>query len=158
MLDILAGRIPLPPRTFWDDGYLDMVVRAQPMFVAMISALTDGDALPALFHCTGGKDRTGISGALLLELLGVPREVAMSDFLATNVFRTPTRAAALAAQLAEVGIAVADALPILGVTRSALSAAWARIDTEFGGTVAYLVDGGMPVTAPQRLRELLLEP
>jgi protein-tyrosine phosphatase len=158
VLDILAGRIPLPPPTFWDDGYLDMVERARPMFVAMLSGLADGDGLPALFHCTGGKDRTGISGALLLELLGVPRDVAMSDFLATNVFRTPVRARALEAQLDAVGIAIADALPILGVTRSALVAAWRRIDDEFGGTVPYLLAGGMDESVPDRLRALLLEP
>ncbi len=158
VMDMLSGRIPLPPPTFWDDGYLDMVERARPMFVEMISALSIADHLPALFHCTGGKDRTGISAALLLELLGVSREVAMDDFLATNVFRTPVRARAIAAQLAEAGIDVRDALPVLGVTRSALTAAWRRIDDEFGGPLAYLLGGGMDPDTPQRLRDELLVP
>jgi protein-tyrosine phosphatase len=158
VMDILSGRIPLPPRTYWDDGYLDMVERARPMFVAMISALSIPEDLPSLFHCTGGKDRTGISAALLLELLGVSRDVAMDDFLATNVFRTPARAVALQDQLAGIGIAVRDALPILGVTRSALTAAWRRIDDEFGGTLPYLVGGGMDPAVPGQLRELLVVP
>jgi hypothetical protein len=82
----------------------------------------------------------------------------MDDFLATNVFRTPARAVALQDQLAGIGIAVRDALPILGVTRSALTAAWRRIDDEFGGTLPYLVGGGMDPAVPGQLRELLVVP
>jgi protein-tyrosine phosphatase len=151
VLDILAGRRPLPPGTFWDEGYLDMIERARPMFVALIASLADGPA-PSMFHCTGGKDRTGISAALFLELLGVSRDVAMDDFLATNVFRTPVRAVALRDQLAGVGVNVVDALPILGVCRSALQAAWDRIDSEYGGSEEYLVRGGLDPSAPARLR------
>jgi protein-tyrosine phosphatase len=38
-----------------------------------------------LFHCTAGKDRTGIVALLLEGLLGVPEEVIMADYLHTNV-------------------------------------------------------------------------
>ena len=37
-----------------------------------------------LFHCTQGKDRTGIAAALLLTLLDIPEEVIMEDYLLTN--------------------------------------------------------------------------
>lgn len=39
-----------------------------------------------LWHCTGGKDRTGISSVLLLSILGVDRETALADFTLTNDF------------------------------------------------------------------------
>lgn len=39
-----------------------------------------------LWHCTGGKDRTGISSALLLSVLGVDRETVLADFALTNDF------------------------------------------------------------------------
>jgi protein-tyrosine phosphatase len=42
-----------------------------------------------LFHCAVGKDRTGIVAALLLELAGVPREVVLSDYSASEVFLRP---------------------------------------------------------------------
>lgn len=38
---------------------------------------------PVLVHCTAGKDRTGITVALVLRLLGVPREEVVADYLRT---------------------------------------------------------------------------
>ena len=37
-----------------------------------------------LWHCTAGKDRTGVTAALLLYALGASREVIFADYLATN--------------------------------------------------------------------------
>ncbi len=37
-----------------------------------------------LFHCTAGKDRTGMCAALLLSLLGVEKEMIRDDYLASN--------------------------------------------------------------------------
>ncbi|MBQ3427302.1 MAG: tyrosine-protein phosphatase [Clostridia bacterium] len=39
-----------------------------------------------LWHCTSGKDRTGIAAMLLLEIFGVSKETIMEDFLLTNEF------------------------------------------------------------------------
>ena len=39
-----------------------------------------------LWHCTGGKDRTGIASILFLSILGVDRETTMADFALTNDF------------------------------------------------------------------------
>lgn len=38
-----------------------------------------------IYHCTAGKDRTGVVSALLLEALGVPRESIMADYVLTNM-------------------------------------------------------------------------
>ena len=37
-----------------------------------------------VFHCTAGKDRTGVIAALLLSFLGVDRVTVMNDYLLTN--------------------------------------------------------------------------
>jgi protein-tyrosine phosphatase len=42
--------------------------------------------LPLVFHCSAGKDRTGIAAALLLSLLGVPRDAVIKDYLLTERF------------------------------------------------------------------------
>ncbi|MFD2043386.1 tyrosine-protein phosphatase [Ornithinibacillus salinisoli] len=39
---------------------------------------------PLLFHCMAGKDRTGAVAAVMLRVLGVPREVILEDYLYTN--------------------------------------------------------------------------
>jgi protein-tyrosine phosphatase len=43
-----------------------------------------GGNVPLLFHCAAGKDRTGLSAALILHTLGVPRETIIADYEFTN--------------------------------------------------------------------------
>jgi hypothetical protein len=50
---------------------------------ALTELATDG-CLPAVFHCTAGKDRTGVLAALTLGILGVSDEEIMEDFTLTN--------------------------------------------------------------------------
>jgi protein-tyrosine phosphatase len=40
--------------------------------------------MPAVEHCTSGKDRTGVFSAILLSSLGVHRDVVMQDYSLTN--------------------------------------------------------------------------
>lgn len=37
-----------------------------------------------LFHCTAGKDRTGMGAVYLLSILGVPEEIIRKDYLSSN--------------------------------------------------------------------------
>ena len=37
-----------------------------------------------LFHCTAGKDRTGMAAYLILSALGVEQKIIMEDYLLTN--------------------------------------------------------------------------
>ena len=52
------------------------------MFRLMLEGRT-----PMLFHCTQGKDRTGIAAILILLLLGVDEETILDDFMLTNRYR-----------------------------------------------------------------------
>ena len=47
--------------------------------------LSERDVYPLLFHCSAGRDRTGVGAAMLLELLGVARERIVADFLESNL-------------------------------------------------------------------------
>jgi len=49
-----------------------------------IEGVADTDNGAVLFHCYGGKDRTGVAAMLLLEILGADRETIMEDYLYTN--------------------------------------------------------------------------
>jgi len=46
--------------------------------------LAAAENLPAVVHCTSGRDRTGWAAAALLTLLGVPEETVRADFLRSN--------------------------------------------------------------------------
>lgn len=54
-----------------------------PAFQAMFHALETND-IPILFHCTAGKDRTGVAAMLILLALGAERETAVADYMETN--------------------------------------------------------------------------
>jgi protein-tyrosine phosphatase len=57
------------------------------MLARAFGVLTAPGALPAVFHCTAGKDRTGIMAAMTLDLLGVPDDVIADDYVLTDVTR-----------------------------------------------------------------------
>ena len=67
------------------DLYRHLVDRSGDGIVEVLEYLARPEALPALVHCLVGKDRTGLFVALLLELLGVPREAILKDYLASNL-------------------------------------------------------------------------
>jgi protein-tyrosine phosphatase len=60
--------------------------RYRPLFQTLL-VLPDTSAL--LFHCTGGRDRTGMANALFLYSLGVPQDLIEQDFVASNVYLRP---------------------------------------------------------------------
>ncbi len=153
--DILDGSRPLPEPDFWEANYLDMVRGSQRMLVGYLRSIAQPDALPALHHCTGGKDRTGVSTALLHRLLGVGDDDIMDDFLLTNLYRTAHRVDDLRDGFATRGLSVTDALPILGVSRRPLAGVLAYWDAG-GGARAYAIDGGATETELERIGETLL--
>lgn len=46
--------------------------------------IQDQEKLPLLFHCSAGKDRTGLATALLLYALDIPKDIILKDYLASN--------------------------------------------------------------------------
>ena len=65
--------------------YREMPFR-NPAYHALF-ALLEGRRVPVLFHCSCGKDRTGIGAMLILLALGVSRADALADYMLTNVYR-----------------------------------------------------------------------
>ena len=55
-------------------------------FQFMFDCLLD-NRVPMLFHCSNGKDRTGIAAMLILLALGVPEELVKKDYLLSNEYR-----------------------------------------------------------------------
>ena len=63
-----------------------------------------------LWHCTEGKDRCGITTAMILELLDVDRDTIMEDYLKTNLVNLPKAAAIREKLAAERGQEFADSV------------------------------------------------
>jgi protein-tyrosine phosphatase len=94
---------------------------------------------PLLFHCTAGKDRTGVAAALLLELLGASREAIQQDYLRTNATLSQSLEG-IKASLANMGISPRDDAafaPILEVRDVYLEAMFDHVESAYGSVLAY---------------------
>jgi protein-tyrosine phosphatase len=66
-------------------GYDHYLTDHAAQYGAILRRLVAGD-LPAVEHCSGGKDRTGVFSAILLTALGVPRDIVIQDYLLTTEY------------------------------------------------------------------------
>jgi protein-tyrosine phosphatase len=66
-------------------GYDRLAIDFAPQLANILRRLAAGD-LPAVEHCSSGKDRTGVFSAILLTALGVPRDVVIQDYLLTTQY------------------------------------------------------------------------
>lgn len=121
--------------------------------------LLDADGA-VLWHCTHGKDRTGVAAALLLYALGVDEDVIMEDFLLTNaVYQEDI--ARLEAELQAGGYdeaVVREAQAMAGVKGEYLKAAFDAVKQEYGSIENYLRSQlGLDEEKQQLLREKYLD-
>lgn len=120
--------------------------------------LLERDQLPLLFHCSAGKDRTGFAAAIILDALGVDRELIMADFLMSNYYRYDKNASNIRkATLAGVDQRIAE--PLVVVDESYLQNAFDEIDRKFGNTPAFLeAELGIDAAKLERLKAFYLVP
>ena len=88
--------IPMGDEWFNDHGYtrvapepgrehLALVTHFREDWRRFFKLLAERDVYPLLFHCSAGRDRTGVGAAMLLSMLGVTRERIVADFLESNL-------------------------------------------------------------------------
>ena len=87
--------IPIGDTWFRDDGFyktetkpghehLVIVTEFLHGWQSFFKLLAEREVYPLVFHCSAGRDRTGVAAAMLLELLGVSRDLIVADFLESN--------------------------------------------------------------------------
>ncbi len=127
-------------------------------FGALLTHLADARRLPAVYHCTAGKDRTGIATALILSVLGVARETILDDYELSNEYRFARRMAVIRPRLEEAGIDFERVKPYLMAPRPALEAALMSVDLEYGGVEGFLTKrAGVAPDSIGEIRTNLLE-
>jgi protein-tyrosine phosphatase len=146
-----AGSLLTPDRMvgLMEELYRHLVNDQAARFAEWFSHLLDDDS-PLVFHCTAGKDRTGLAAALFLLALGVSLHTVEQDYLFTNeVYRRP---ASVEPRVSDETLAV-----LWGVRSGFLRAAFAAIDADHGGIESYL-ERRMKLTrsARERLAEMYL--
>lgn len=139
-------------------SYREFVVlpSARAAFGRLYRAFADATNLPALFHCTTGKDRTGWACAALQTVLGVSPEQVLHDFLASNRFVVPKYRPYVDAFAANGGDPELF-MPVLSVRPEYLEASFEEVRRGFDSIEGYFIDGlGIDAGALERLREKLL--
>lgn len=115
---------------------------------------------PVLYHCSAGKDRTGVTTALVLTALGVPRETVMQDYLLSNThYIAPTTAQAGGAPETSFFSRLPPdvARVFAGVEPEYLQAVFAEIDRKHGSVEGYLKTLGIGPAEISKLQAAYLE-
>lgn len=102
-------------------GFVESIRDYQPFFDAI-----QQDQSVVLFHCTAGKDRTGLASSLLLYILDVSKETIMKDFLKSN------EAISKLKPISYYGIPAERMSLLMGVKESYLESAWKSIINKYG--------------------------
>lgn len=127
-----VNRDSLMRATYTDLSFFQ--AKYKPMFDELL-ALDNSQAL--LFHCTAGKDRTGIGAALVLSALGVDRATILKDYAATDVYWQESREQVLQ-RLAQAGMPAETVRPMLAANPAYLAGTFAAIDQQYGSVDKYL--------------------
>jgi protein-tyrosine phosphatase len=127
--------------------------RQREMFGAALRLLCTPGRMPALYHCSGGKDRCGWMTAIILTILGVSRELVLRDYLLSNDFHR-TGYQKLRYDLIKTGIIADQELirPVLEQSPTYLLAAFDEAERLYGSFSAFVTDG--LETGESALREL----
>jgi protein-tyrosine phosphatase len=137
--------------------YIGLLAHAGREIGEIFGGMARADALPVLFHCTAGKDRTGVVAALLLSWLGVSREVVLDDFELTEHYIGHELHEEMFQRMLERGMAPEAAAAMLHASRETMAAALEELDARYGGIERYLREvAGLDSETLQTLRELLI--
>ena len=131
-----------------------MALEQRGLIFAEILRLIAGAEGAVLFHCTAGKDRTGMVAAFLLLLAGAPRAAVIEDYAATAP-RLPTLLADLRVEAAARGRDLDEISPYLGAEAPVMDAFLTHLDAEHGGIEPYLRRHGLTEAELDQLRRRL---
>lgn len=142
-------------------AYRDILTHAGPAFGEVGRWLASEEAMEGqgcVFHCTAGKDRTGLLAALLLLLAGVENEAVAEEYALTDVGLASLREGFVERLMRhpslngdEVGVR-----NMVSSKRENMLASLEMLEQEFGGCEVYLTERcGLTEEELARLRDRL---
>lgn len=136
--------------------YRQILDTAPGRVVEVVRAVADGG--PVLVHCTVGKDRTGVSIAVLLAAIGVDRDAVVADYARTEALLPAERNRRVLAHLRALHPEARHLEEL--ATRSpapVLRALLADLDARYGSVAGYLRAHGVTDDELAHLRTALVE-
>ncbi len=110
--------------------------RFRTLFAKLMEQPAENAAL--LYHCTGGRDRTGMATALILYTLDVPMEVITEDYVASNFYLRDKNRDMYDGLAERVGISVEQLEEKMQLRPEFLEAFFSALAEEYGSVEAFL--------------------
>jgi protein-tyrosine phosphatase len=156
-ISLFEDLAPTAERT--GDALYDLYVRAlatrREAIAQILTLIAEAPEGAVLFHCTAGKDRTGIIAALTLALAGVESGVIEEDYALTGKMIEPL-IAEIVEHAAARGVEMTTFMPMLACEPATMAATMAHIAAEYGSVDAYLMLIGMAPEAVAKLKARLV--
>lgn len=151
---------PFDPHIDWqaidlEQRYIEMLEVGASAIRTIFESLAQVDSRPLVFHCSGGKDRTGVVAALLLRTLGVDDDKIVADYARSEEYLAALlqryRKQLIGCGLDHQAVAYLTSSPP-GRMRYTLS----QLDRRWGSTAGYLERIGVGSAVVDGLRRNLL--
>jgi protein-tyrosine phosphatase len=145
------------PEAGMSERYLWYLEVGAGALVRAFEALADERSYPVVFHCTAGKDRTGVLASLVLEACGVDRDAIVTDYVLTEerldlILERLRRDPHVGPRLENV------ARSRLAVEASAMEGFLGGLDGRFGGLRGWATRAGLDGAVLDQIVRLLVEP
>jgi protein-tyrosine phosphatase len=128
--------------------YVQSLTASPAQFRQVFETIAAHEGGTVLFHCTAGKDRTGMISAMLLALAGVPRNEIVHNYSISAHYLEPMMKSPQIADLVRQNPKVAA---MLGTPPEAIESFLDSLDRQHGGARAYLRSIGVSDADVQRL-------
>jgi protein-tyrosine phosphatase len=139
------------------ERYVEALTACRSSFATVFATMANARDGLVMFHCTAGKDRTGLVAALTLAIVGVPQEHIISDYLLTATIAAPLLKR-LRENALQRGAMPASVKTVLAVDPKAIAAALQYLAAH-GGAYGYLRECGVDDARLQAIcRRLLCNP
>ncbi|MBN6889430.1 protein-tyrosine phosphatase [Cytobacillus horneckiae] len=142
------------------DMYRYMAFGCQKEIKTIFNLITEQDNLPALVHCTGGKDRTGFISSLIQSAVGVPYETVSAQYLHSNELIGPrmTKIETALRWMSLFRLKPEQIKPVLEVRQAYLNKAYDAIFEKYRSMDDYLREEcRIEDETLQKLRDIMLE-
>ncbi len=144
-------------RVDWSESYVNMSIRSAASFRTLFEVAADAASAPLVFHCAGGRDRTGISAALLLSTLGVDDETIALDYALTGDLLQP-HVDRFGRQMEALRMTRESWAKVLETSADSMRRFLVYLQEEHGGAEGYLRQTGVPDSCFAGARKHLLSP
>lgn len=136
-----------------------MIAHFGPRLAKAVDLIADTCEEGVVFHCSAGKDRTGMVSAFVHSLLGVERSDILDEYSITAEHLSGGFLENITRNFADAGISGNLAETATAAPPELMAGVLDSIDAQHGagGVEAYLLEHGMDPQTPARLRQLLLE-